>query len=144
MSRIINPDGVGKERKRLSRDIVVALRVLMQTNGTGPESRDMVAFISQSLLDLFKTVDVSISAWEKRGYWIKADRFRMEWTWSERCGEKLRDALVNDDWALVSETILQVAMKLNTVHIPTRYHIEHPWDGACALLLKDNKMEKNQ
>ena len=38
-------------------------------------------------------IDSSVAAWEKRGYWVKADRFRMEWAWAGSLAEKMRTAM---------------------------------------------------
>ena len=46
-------------------------------------SRDLAAFIAISLEKIFETVETSVVAWEKKGYWVKADRFRLEWEWSK-------------------------------------------------------------
>jgi hypothetical protein len=136
MSRIINPDGVGKERKRLTRSVVLALRELMQQNEPNDVSRDLAAFIALALAQTFATVDISVSAWEKRGYWVKADRFRMDWEWSDRLGEKMRKAVLIDDWGEIAHLSAQVAQKLMNVEVPIRHRLGEPWIGAWEHLNK--------
>src|SRR3954468_10908821 len=82
MSRIINPDSAGKERTQLTKGIILSIRELAKQADPGPESRDMAAFIALALTVISESIDISVAAWEKRGYWVKADKFRMEWLWA--------------------------------------------------------------
>jgi hypothetical protein len=82
------------------------------------------------LEQIFKTIDVSVSAWEKRGYWVKADRFRMEWIWTESLGSRLRNAVLTEDWPVVAMTAAQVAEKLREIDVPKRHKLGTPWVGA--------------
>ena len=103
MSRIINPDSVGKERTQLTKGIVLAIRELAKQTDPGPDSRDMAAFIALALAVISEGIDVSVAAWEKRGYWVKADKFRMEWLWAGQYAAKMRAAVLADDWATVAD-----------------------------------------
>ncbi len=87
LSRIINPEGSGKERTRLTKEVVLSIRELMKQAEPDAQSRDLAAFIALALIEITKTIEASVIAWEKRGYWVKADRFRMEWAWSEKTGQ---------------------------------------------------------
>ena len=89
MSRVINPDSAGKERTRLTKAIVIAIRELAKQSEPDMEARDLAAFISLALQTIAEGIDVSVAAWEKRDYWIKADHFRMEWAWAGQMGERL-------------------------------------------------------
>jgi hypothetical protein len=133
---VINPEGVGKERTQLVRGIVLALRELMQQTDTDAHTRDLAAFIAQALLAVGETVEVSVQAWEKRDYWLKADRFRMEWSWAARLGKAMKDALLADDWATVAMTAAQVAQRLKDVDVPKRNKLGSPWEGAFGRLVK--------
>ena len=81
MSRVIHTDGAGKQRTRLSREVVLSIRELMKQTQPDGVSRDQTAFIALALQEIGGAIDISVDAWEKRGYWVKADRFRMEWAW---------------------------------------------------------------
>lgn len=130
MSRVINTQSVGKERTQLSRSIVLALRELMSQTEVDEHTRDLAAYIVLALEQIFRTIDVSVSAWEKRGYWVKADRFRMEWIWTESLGNRLRNAVLAEDWPAVAMTSAQVAEKLREVDVPKRHKLGTPWVGA--------------
>ena len=130
MSRVINPDGAGKERTRLCKSVVLALRELMRQPEANETSKDLAAYISMALVEVFATVESSTGAWEKKGYWVKADRFRLEWDWSERLGQKMNLAVRADDWATVAMTSAQIGQKLVKVDVPVRHHLGTPWVGA--------------
>jgi hypothetical protein len=130
LSRVINPDSAGKERNHLTRAIVLAIRELMKQSQPDQLSRDLAAFIALSLEEIAESIDVSVGAWEKRGYWVKAERFRMEWEWAGRSGREMRKALQTDDWAAVAKTSITVAQKLMKIQIPPRHHLGAPWVGA--------------
>lgn len=130
MSRIINLESAGKDRTRLTKGIVLAIRELAKQAGPGPESRDMAAFISLALSVISEGIDVSVAAWEKRGYWVKADKFRMEWLWADQYATKMRTAVLADDWATVALLMTQTAQKLGKITVPAGHRLGRPWVGA--------------
>jgi hypothetical protein len=130
LSRIIKTESAGKDRKRLSKEIVLAIRELIKQTSPDDTSRNLAAFIALALEEIAQTIDVSVTAWENRGYWVKADRFRMDWNWAHQQGAAMRQALLQDDWANVALVAVQVAQKLKTVQIATRHRLGTPWIGA--------------
>jgi hypothetical protein len=131
---IINPDSAGKERTQLSKGIVLAIRELAKQTDPGPESRDMAAFIALALGQISAGIDVSVAAWEKRGYWVKADKFRMEWLWTGLYADKMKAAVLADDWATIAMTMAQVAQKLSKIQIAPGHRIGRPWVGGWKAL----------
>jgi hypothetical protein len=81
-------------------------------------------------------LDGSVEAWEKRGYWVKADQFRMEWSWTNKYALLLRQAFHQDDWSSVALLSAQVAEKLKKVKAPQRNNLGEPWQGAWERLQK--------
>ena len=130
MSRIINTESIGKERTRLSKEIVLAIRELMQQKEPGPVTKDLAAFIVLALRSIADSIDDSVQAWEKRGYWVKADRFRMEWDWSGKMSDAMRHSLLDEDWGKVAQLSVQIAMKLNKVEVSPHHRLGSPWVGA--------------
>ena len=130
MGRIINPETAGKERTRLTKAVVIAIRELMQQSKPDNNTRDLAAFIALALDAIAGTIDSSVVAWEKRGYWVKADRFRMDWAWSSRLAGDMRRAVLTEDWQKVALTIAQVAERLNGVHVSRNHRMGTPWEGA--------------
>jgi hypothetical protein len=134
MSRVINPETAGKERDRWTREILLAGRELMTKSQVDDQTRDLAAYIALALASIFQTIDVSVAAWEKRGYWVKADRYRMEWMWTERLGGLMKSAILAEDWPAVAVLTGQVMQKLSHVRLPKRPRAETPWTGAYQQL----------
>lgn len=139
MGRLIKTETAAKDRTRLSRAVVLALRELMHQAQPDQHSRDLAAFIALALQEIYETIDQSVAAWEKRGYWVKADRFRMEWEWSGRTAEKMKKALLENDWATVAMAAAQAAQKLMSVDVPVRPRLGTPWEGAWKFLKESEK-----
>jgi hypothetical protein len=136
LSRIINPDSAGKERARLAKAVVLAIRELAKQEEPGTEARDLAAFIAIALSIIAETIDVSVSAWEKRGYWVKADHFRMDWAWSEQVAAKMKVAVLSDDWNAVAQAATTAGQKLNKITVPLGHRLGRPWVGAWEQLKK--------
>ena len=137
MSRITNPDSAGKERTRLTKGIVLAVRELTQQGEPGVESRDLAAFIALALAIISETIDISVEAWEKRGYWVKADKFRMDWVWTGQYAAKMKQALLNNEWGSVAQAAAQIAQIMSKVTVPPRHRLGRPWVGAWDELRKN-------
>ena len=140
MSRVINPDSVGKERTRLTKSIVLCIRELAKQAKVTPETKDMASFIALALQSISDGVDVSVAAWEKRDYWVKADKFRMEWLWTGQFAEKMKSAVLSDDWAAIASLMPQIASKLNKVEVSDNHRLGKPWENAYALLALHRKL----
>jgi hypothetical protein len=136
VSRVINPESAGKERTQILRSIVIALRELNHQTDIGDDTRDLAAYIGIALGLVDQSIDTSVTAWEKRGYWLKADRFRLDWEWAERLGKNMRQAVVNEDWPQVAITSAQLMVKVKNIEVPVRNRIGTPWQGAWEQLLK--------
>lgn len=130
MSRVINPESTGKQRTQLSKAIVLAVRELARQTDITDQTRDLAAFISIALQIIADGIDASVTAWEKRDYWIKADRFRMEWAWAGQIAEKMRASVLSDDWATVAMLSAQIAQKLSKVQVSENHRLGKPWVGA--------------
>ena len=140
MSRVINPDSVGKERTRLIKSIVLCIRELAKQAKVTTETKDMASFIALALQSISDGVDVSVAAWEKRDYWVKADKFRMEWMWTGQFAEKMKTAVLSDDWATIASLMPQIASKLNKVEVSDNHRLGKPWENAYALLALHRKL----
>jgi len=140
LSRVINPEGVGKLRNQLCRHIIMAIRSLMQQSDLTKDSKDIAAFVGISLLEIYKTIDVTVTPWEKRGYWVKADRFRLEWEWTERYAKNLYKALLKDDWGEIASLFVNIGTHLKNVKPPVRIkNIEYngSWKRLSSIIESD-------
>jgi hypothetical protein len=115
------------------------MRELMKQSQPDDNSRDLAAFIANALVEIHDTIDVSVEAWEKRGYWVKADRFRMEWEWTGGSGQKMRRAVLENDWATIAMTMPQIAQRFMTIQIPERHRLGTPWVGAYKQLIQADR-----
>jgi len=134
LSRLINPDSAGKDRARLSKAIVLSVRELARQKDITSEAKDLAAFIALALQTISEGIDVSVAAWEKRGYWVKADRFRMEWLWTGQYAEKMKSAVLKDDWGTIAALMPQIAMKFGKIEVSENHRLGKPWVGAFKRL----------
>lgn len=134
MSRVINPDSTGKQRTQLSKAIVLAVRELARQSDVTDQTRDLAAFIAIALQIIADGIDVSVAAWEKRDYWIKADKFRMEWAWAGQIAEKMRASVLSEDWTSVAVLSAQIAQKLAKVQVSENHRLGKPWVGSFKQL----------
>ena len=135
MGRLVKSGSASKDRILLERGIVLALRELVHQPNPDDNTRDLIAYITLSLWAIADTIDESVGAWEKRGYWVKADRFRMEWNWTKSLGDNLYRSAIEDDWVSLAQISAQVGEKLKAVKIPQRHHMGTPWVGAWQRLI---------
>jgi hypothetical protein len=139
LGRVINPDRAGAERNRLTKLIARANRRLIRQTEINDETRDLAAFTALSLEALAGTIDPTVEAWEKRGYWLKADRYRMDWAWADMHGKKMHAALLTEDWATVANSAAVVAEKLSKVVEGKRASKDIPWMGAYNKLRQSSR-----
>src|SRR5512136_1655029 len=111
----------------------------MRQTDANAQTRDLAAFIALALETIAGTIDTSVTAWEKRGYWVKADRFRMELFWAEILGTGMRQAVIDEDWMKVAQLSAQGVQKLSTVQVPQLHPLDTPWQGAYQKLQAASK-----
>ena len=140
MSRVINPDSVGKERTRLTKSIVLCIRELAKQSGVTAETKDQAAYIALALQAIADGIDVSVAAWEKRDYWVKADKFRMEWMWAGQVAAKMKTAVLTDDWATIAMLMPQIAQRFNKIEVSDNHRLGKPWTSAYQLLAFHRKL----
>ena len=134
MSPIINPESAGKERTQLTKAIVLAVRELAKQTDVTNEAKDLAAFIALALRNISDGIDVSVAAWEKRGYWVKADRFRMDWMWTGQYADRMKVAIFTDDWGTIAMLMPQIAQKFNKIVVSENHRLGKPWIGAFQQL----------
>lgn len=100
------------------------------------ELQDLLAAVVFVLRDISESVEKTVAAWEKRNYWLKADRFRMEWDWARSESERLSSLLIAGDVNDAIRALLPLLPKIS--HIQTQQLKEKPtqWHGAWQRLLE--------
>jgi hypothetical protein len=123
---VIRPEAASRLRGRLLKEASLALDGIRAS----ADSRDRLAFLLLCLGEVRRSVDQTADAWEKRGYWVKADRFRAEWQWLQAAEGDLAQALAAGD----VEVGVELAGGLNgrlPQATPPRKRAEAPlWRGA--------------
>jgi hypothetical protein len=137
LSRVINPDSAGRERNRLTKAIVLAVRELAKQSQVTEETKDLAAFIALALKSIANGIDASVAAWEKRGYWVKADRFRMDWMWAGQYADKMKNAVLTDDWGTIATLMSQIAQKFSKIVVSENHRLGKPWASAYRELMTE-------
>ena len=137
MSRVININSPGKVRNRNRRTIAEILRRVSTKKAFDSEAKDMSAALVYSLREIHNSTLTTIEAWEKRGYWMKADRFMREWAWSNEMAANLEDVLRNEAWDLVPELLGELGARTADVQVKNLTRTPSTWRGAYRKLLSE-------
>ena len=118
MSRVINVNNPTKIRNQHRRTIAEILRHLIQKPEMDAEARDMAAMLVYLLRGIQEGIEQSATAWEKRGYWMKAERFlgfaarntRRTLRQIYRCSDQVHDSETRHlAWCLQKTTVRSAA-----------------------------------
>jgi hypothetical protein len=134
LGRVIRTENLATERNRLMKAMSLALREMGKKTAYDEESQDLAAFLVLALDAVSESIERSVGPWEKRDYWLKADRFRTDWAWVDTLGAKLRAAIIAqrpDEIALAAAVL---ADKLKDVKVSARHRLGSPWRGAWKQL----------
>ena len=100
------------------------------TVSSGTEERDILAFLALALAELQESVRETTVAWERRAYWVKADRFRQQWEWVPRNLARLETSLRQDDMLQAGACGLEIAVHLADLKVKPGRTKSEPWKGA--------------
>jgi hypothetical protein len=139
LGRVINTQTPGKERQQLINTVIFAIRELAKHSEINPQVKDLSSYVALALCKVSDTVEVTTAAWEKRGYWLKADHFRLEWIWAEEIGGSMTQAIFEDDWDAVMQLNIAVAEHLQSWKTVKRNRYGEPWVGAHLKLVEKPK-----
>jgi hypothetical protein len=135
LSRIIATESVGQQRHRLRRTIAEALRRLATKSAFDQESLDLAALIVFSLRRLEEGVEQTATAWEKRDYWLKSDRFRREWEWIDESAYALETALLLGRQDEVPDILVTLFPRFGDITIARYTRSAELWEGCYQRLL---------
>jgi hypothetical protein len=141
MSRVINPNSPTKIRNQHRRTIAEILRRLSQKPEIDAEAKDMAAMLVYLLREIKDGVEQSVTAWEKRGYWMKAERFLRQWEWTAEFSANIEDVIRNDAWDLLPELLAELFGKFADIQIKTMTRKPSAWRGAHKKLLAETPSE---
>jgi hypothetical protein len=136
VTQIIKTSTPGTERDHLSKAIVITIRAFLRQQELSPEAQDMLAFVILALEEIAAGIDKSVAAWEKRDYWVKADKYRMEWHWTGENSRALKQAFDNENWSDVMDILVRIMQKFENIKVSDRHRMGQPWKGAFVLYKK--------
>lgn len=97
---------------------------------------DWLAAVVFALRGIAGTVEQTVSAWEKRNHWLKADRFRREWDWVEPTAERLSSSLTAGDVDATISALLPLLPRVSGVKVRRSVKPAAEWQGAMKRLLE--------
>ncbi len=139
MSRVINTNSPGKRRNAHLRTIAEILRRLSQEQEINQESKDMVATLVFCLRGIEGTVEESMVAWEKRGYWKKSDEFQQKWWWASLLSKSVEDLLRNERWEDLPETMMKLYGHVSDLKVNRLTRDPSAWRGAYQKLVDEGQ-----
>lgn len=122
----------------MRRTVAEALRRLVKKPGLDGEARDLTALVVFCLRGIEDTVERAAVAWEKRNYYLKADRFRAEWAWAGRMADRLAEALRAERWDELPPLLAQLLPHFADIRVIRMTRPPSLWHGAYGRLL-DNE-----
>ena len=136
MSRVINTNNPNKIRNHNRRTIAEMLQRLAKKPELDEEAKDMAATIVLCLREIHDTVETTIVAWEKRDYWMKAERFARDWEWTQKMAADLEDVIRADAWDLIPELLMTLYPHFSDIQIKTLTRKPIAWEHHYVFLMK--------
>jgi hypothetical protein len=145
MARIIHTgETPAKRRHALSRSCAEVIRLLAQKASFDDEARDMCAFLVFNLREIYSTIDASAQTWDERNYWKKAEKLRSDYRWAVLLADRMRNLIVDDDWPLIPDLLIQLAPHFAQITINTVTRDADWWCGAHRALLREAREKQEQ
>jgi hypothetical protein len=141
MSRVIHIDSPGKRRSQSRRSIAEMLHLLGRKTELDEDTKDMTAMIVYLLREMEKTVTESVEAWEKRGYWLKAERFLRDWLWIQESAVNIEDVIRHEAWDLLPELLIELSPRFADISLKTMTRKPDLWRGAYERLVTEPPSE---
>lgn len=141
MGRVINTNNPTTERNRNRRLIAELLRRLVSKRSVDEEARDMAATIVLALTEIDAGVRQTVSAWEKRDYWMKAERFLRDWGWVRESAANLDDVIRHEAWDLLPGLLLELSPQFADIQINRYTRDQDAWLGNYERLLDGEPLE---
>ncbi|MGD2144053.1 MAG: hypothetical protein PVF54_06205 [Anaerolineae bacterium] len=135
MGRIIYTETPGKARHHYRRSIAEMLRRLSRKQRVDEEAKEQAALIVLCLQGMADTVDRTVSAWEKRDYWMKAERFSREWEWLDPMADQLGTLILAEQWHLLPAFLARLAPYFSDISVRRLTRKPDLWRGAYEKLM---------
>ena len=132
---MINPNSPGKARNQHMRTLAEILRRMAEKRTVDDEVKDMAAAMVFIFRDIDDQVNATTEAWEKRNYWVKADRFRLEWEWAAQAAADVEDVIRHEAWDLIPRLAMDLFPHFASIRIKRLTRDPKLWRGAYAQLM---------
>ncbi len=119
------------------RTLAEILRRLAEKGTVDDEARDMAAAMVFIFRDIDGGINATTDAWEKRDYWVKADRFRLEWEWAAQAAADVEDVIRHDAWDLLPRLAMDLFPHFASIRIKRLTRDPKLWRGAYAQLMAE-------
>lgn len=139
MGRIINTANPGTERNRWRRTVAEALRHLMGKRNLDAEAQDLAALIVFGLRGIEQTIEVTVEAWEKRDYYVKADRFRLDWEWAGHAANKMTQTIKGGRWQELPPQLAELLPYFADIRLTKMTRTADTWTGCYAALMREKQ-----
>lgn len=136
MGRVINLNNPTKLRNYQRRTIAELLQRLGQKPTIDDDARDMAAAIVFALREIWVTVEVTAAAWEKRDFWMKAERFMRDWEWSKETAANIEDVVREEAWDLMPQLLMNLFPHFNDIALKNMQRKPEEWQGAYKKLIE--------
>jgi hypothetical protein len=94
----------------------------------------MSAALVFALRGIAATIETTTAAWEKRDYYLKADRFRLEWEWVTPAANRLEEIILLGKWEQLPGELAALAPHFADVRIAKMTRPAEAWKASYALL----------
>jgi hypothetical protein len=141
MTRVINVDGPGKLRSQLMRTAAEIIRRLSLKHEVDDETRDMAALLVYCFRQIDVGIDESVRAWEKRDYWVKAEKFRLQWAWVKQAADDLDQIVGTEDWDELPPALIRLLPQFSDIKIAKFTRKPSLWQGTYQRLLQEHARE---
>jgi hypothetical protein len=137
MSRVVNPDSVGKARNQHMRTAAEMIRRLSQKPDFDDETKDMAALLVYCFKEIENGIEESMIAWEKRNYWNKVEQFRNQWIWVGSAAARLEQVIRAGAWEQLPPQLAGLFEHFAGITITKFTRSPEAWNGAYERLMKD-------
>ncbi len=141
MSRVINTNNPTKLRNQNRRTIAEMLRHIVERGAIDDTVKDMAATIVTCLVEIDAGVLVTIAAWEKRDYWMKAERFQRDWAWAKESAANMDDVLRHEAWDLLPNLLMELMPRFSDIKINKFMRKPIFWEGNYDKLVASDPIE---
>lgn len=137
MGRVINVNNPTKIRNYARRTIAEILYLLPRKPRFDDEAKDMASTIVYCLREIDDSVQTAAVAWEKRDYWMKAERFMRDWQWTKEAAANFEDVIREEAWDLLPELLADLMPHFADMDVKSFMRKASDWHGAYKRLLAD-------